>query len=154
MVPLVPKLAVTTPGVTLPVPIAPIMLSPPPALITTSDEKPYFTASDARSVPAASCDAESGGKDSFKVAVPWEEGSKPAAGAQPPAVPVDLEGEVKKLLDHAETEANVADPAGSPLPYEKLAKKAGRKPEIKKNTLVASRNCSGDLFIRTAASIF
>jgi hypothetical protein len=29
-VPLVPKLAVTTPGATLPVPIAPIMLSPPP----------------------------------------------------------------------------------------------------------------------------
>jgi len=31
MVPLVPKLAEITPGATLPVPIAPIMLSPPPA---------------------------------------------------------------------------------------------------------------------------
>jgi hypothetical protein len=38
MVPLVPKLAVTTPGATLPVPMAPIMLSPPPALTTTSGE--------------------------------------------------------------------------------------------------------------------
>src|SRR5438105_14317 len=32
MVPLVPKLAVTTPARVLPVPIAPIILSPPPAL--------------------------------------------------------------------------------------------------------------------------
>ena len=32
MVPLVPKLAVTAPGTTFPVPMAPIMLSPPPAL--------------------------------------------------------------------------------------------------------------------------
>ena len=29
------KVAVTTPGATFPVPIAPIMLSPPPALTTT-----------------------------------------------------------------------------------------------------------------------
>ena len=40
MVPLVPKLAVITPGATLPVPIAPIMLSPPPALTTVSGENP------------------------------------------------------------------------------------------------------------------
>ncbi len=40
MVPLVPKLAVTIPGRTLPVPMAPIMLSPPPALTTTSVAKP------------------------------------------------------------------------------------------------------------------
>ena len=32
MVPLVPKLAVITPARVLPVPMAPIMLSPPPAL--------------------------------------------------------------------------------------------------------------------------
>ena len=40
MVPLVPKLAETTPGVTFPVPIAPIMLSPPPAETTTSGDNP------------------------------------------------------------------------------------------------------------------
>ena len=36
MVPLVPKLAVMTPARVLPVPMAPIMLSPPPALTSTS----------------------------------------------------------------------------------------------------------------------
>ena len=35
MVPLVPKLAVMTPARVLPVPMAPIMLSPPPALTST-----------------------------------------------------------------------------------------------------------------------
>ncbi len=64
--PLVPRLALTTPGVTLPVPIAPIMLSPPPALTTTSVEKPYFCAISARSVPAATCDGESGGSQSAR----------------------------------------------------------------------------------------
>ena len=40
MVPLVPKLAVTAPGETLPVPMAPIMLSPPPAETRVSAGKP------------------------------------------------------------------------------------------------------------------
>ena len=40
MVPLVPKLAVMTPCRVLPVPTAPIMLSPPPALTSTSPVKP------------------------------------------------------------------------------------------------------------------
>ena len=36
----VPKLAVMTPGLVLPVPIAPIMLSPPPALTSTPSPNP------------------------------------------------------------------------------------------------------------------
>ena len=40
MVPLVPKLAVMTPSRVLPVPIAPIMLSPPPALTRTLAVRP------------------------------------------------------------------------------------------------------------------
>ncbi len=40
MVPLVPKLAVTTPATVLPVPMAPIMLSPPPALTRTLGFRP------------------------------------------------------------------------------------------------------------------
>jgi prepilin-type processing-associated H-X9-DG protein len=55
-VPLVPKLAEIVPGATLPVPIAPIMLSPPPALTTTSADNPYCAANSGRSVPAAVSD--------------------------------------------------------------------------------------------------
>ncbi len=44
MVPLVPKLAVTIPGRVLPVPIAPIILSPPPALTIVSVDKPSVLA--------------------------------------------------------------------------------------------------------------
>ena len=64
--PLVPKLAVTTPGATLPVPIAPIMLSPPPALTTTSVVSPYFLASSGRSRPAGRCESASGGSQSAR----------------------------------------------------------------------------------------
>src|ERR1700739_272470 len=42
MVPEVPRLAVTTPGFTFPVPTAPIILSPPPAETTGDFFKPHF----------------------------------------------------------------------------------------------------------------
>ena len=51
MVPLVPKLAVMTPGRVFPVPMAPIMLSPPPALTSTSGRKSSARAVDACKVP-------------------------------------------------------------------------------------------------------
>ena len=52
MVPLVPKLAVMTPARVLPVPIAPIMLSPPPALTSTSGCRPSCLAVEACKLPA------------------------------------------------------------------------------------------------------
>ncbi len=64
--PLVPRLALTTPGETLPVPMAPIMLSPPPALTTTSAEKPYFCAIAARRACRPACDGDSGGSQSAR----------------------------------------------------------------------------------------
>ena len=52
MVPLVPKLAVTVPERVFPVPMAPIMLSPPPALTSTPGFKPSSFAVAAESCPA------------------------------------------------------------------------------------------------------
>ena len=52
MVPLVPKLAVMTPARVLPVPMAPIMLSPPPALTSTPGFRSSSLAVEACSVPA------------------------------------------------------------------------------------------------------
>ena len=52
MVPLVPKLAVMTPARVLPVPMAPIMLSPPPALTRMPGFKSRSFAVEACSVPA------------------------------------------------------------------------------------------------------
>ena len=60
MVPLVPKLAVMTPGEVLPVPIAPIMLSPPPALTMTSVDRPSSLAVDGCKNPAG-CSLEISG---------------------------------------------------------------------------------------------
>ena len=54
MVPLVPKLAVTTPSRVFPVPIAPIMLSPPPALTRMPSFSPSFRAAAAVRRPAGS----------------------------------------------------------------------------------------------------
>ena len=52
MVPLVPKLAVMTPARVLPVPMAPIMLSPPPALTSTPGFRSSSLAVEGCSVPA------------------------------------------------------------------------------------------------------
>ena len=59
--PEVPRLAVTRPGGTLPVPMAPIMLSPPPALTTTSAGRFQRLARSGRSVPGGSREESSGG---------------------------------------------------------------------------------------------
>ena len=50
-VPLVPKLTVTIPGLTLPVPTAPYILSPDPASILHSIEKPKRSANNFEIVP-------------------------------------------------------------------------------------------------------
>src|SRR5271165_3297848 len=61
MVPEVPRLAVTTPGRTLPVPIAPIMLSPPPAEMIGELLRPHFFLRFSRSNPTACREDPTGG---------------------------------------------------------------------------------------------
>ena len=62
MVPLVPKLAVMTPARVLPVPMAPIILSPPPALTRMPGFKSSNLAVEACSVPAGLSLRISGGR--------------------------------------------------------------------------------------------
>ena len=66
IVPLVPRLAVTTPGFVFPVPMAAIMLSPPPLLTTIFGESPQSAASKGRSVPARSSEDPSDGSISIR----------------------------------------------------------------------------------------
>src|SRR5262249_29565676 len=65
IVPEVPRLTVTTPTRTLPVPIAPIILSPAPELTITLSFNPNSAASSERNVPAISSDVTSGGSISI-----------------------------------------------------------------------------------------
>ncbi len=85
----------------------------------------------------AQVDKESDGKDPLNIAVPWDEGSNRKAvadtgAASQTAAAVKLESEVEKLLDHAEREHKVTDPAGSPVPWTELADKVARKRKGKK----------------------
>ena len=56
------QVAVTTPGATLPDPMAAIMLSPPPAETNTSAPKPNRSAISGRTVPAGASGAMSSGR--------------------------------------------------------------------------------------------
>lgn len=85
----------------------------------------------------AQVDKESDGKDPLNIAVPWDEGSNRKAvadngAASQTAAAVKLEGEIEKLLDHAEREHKVTDPAGSPVPWTELADKVARRRKGKK----------------------
>ena len=60
-----PRLAVSTPGAMFPVPIAPIMLSPPPALTTGRPARPHCSRASSRSRPATPRELSGRGRKSW-----------------------------------------------------------------------------------------